>query len=358
MSAFEQNADTLPSFFAERTGWRHPALGILTSLAIIFFFAVYVATGFVASGKLFESVLGMSYSYAVLIGAVVIVLYTVIGGFLAVSWTDAFQATLMLVALLLVPALAAFGASGANEVNLDLSGMFNVEVLALIGLLAWGLGYFGQPHILARFMAIHEADAIPRARAIGMTWMILVSIGAVAVGLAGAAVFEELEDRETVFIALTDFVLNPWIAGAIIAAILAAVMSTVDSQLVVSSAAVIRDMFKMQNDNILGTRAVVVVIAVAALLLAMDPDNTIFGLVTYAWAGLGASFGPAVLFCLFWRRTTGLAVTVAVIVGAVVTVGWHHASGGLFDLYEIVPAFIAASITVVVVSLVRSFGRS
>lgn len=352
LRTFTEAADgavTLPQFFARRVDARTRLPSVVATLLVLGFFAVYTAASFVAGAKLFEATLGLDYALALWLGVAVVLVYTVLGGFLAVSWTDFFQALLMATALVVVAVLAFFApqAAGAGA---------QVSALGLLGIvsaLAWGLGYFGQPHVLARFMAIESAAAVPRARRINLAWMSVAGAAAVAVGIAGSRYFGgELDDPETVFIALAGELLPTWIAGVVVAGILAAVMSTVDSQLLVASTALVEDMVRPIIPRLSGrhalalSRAMVAVIALAAGALATDPDSQVLGLVAYAWAGLGASFGPAVLACLFWRRTTEAGLVCAMLAGALVTVVWRELSGGIFDLYEIVPAFLAGGLVI------------
>ncbi len=342
-------AVTLPQFFARRVAARTRLPSIVATLLVLGFFAVYTAASFVAGAKLFEETLGLDYALALWIGVAVVLAYTVLGGFLAVSWTDFFQALLMMTALVVVAALA-FASLPAAADGMEAR---SIGVLTLIGALAWGLGYFGQPHVLARFMAIESAAAAPRARRINLAWMSIAGAAAVAVGLGGSRYFGgELADPETVFIALAGELLPTWIAGVVVAGILAAVMSTVDSQLLVAATALVEDVARplvpalTERRALALSRATVALIAVAAGTLAMDPESQVLGLVAYAWAGLGASFGPAVLACLFWPRTTETGLVCGMLAGALVTVVWRQLDGGIFDLYEIVPAFLAAGLVI------------
>lgn len=350
------DAITIPQFLSFRTGATSKSLVIVASVALIVFFTVYVSAGFVASAKLFESVLGIDYSWGLLIGVAVVMTYTAIGGFLAVSWTDSFQALLMMVVLVAVPAFAlsfdiqaepSFTGITASQV------LWNWEaysIIGVIGLLAWGLGYFGQPHILARFMAIRDASALKSARAIGMTWMVLASVGAVAVGYAAIVVFPALPDAELALILLSDVVLFSWIAGIVVAAILAAVMSTVDSQLMVVSTVIVSDVANPKTKQLLYSRVCVVAVTVVAALFALDPESRIFDIVSLAWAGIGSSFGSCVLFALFYRRTTSKSCIAAILAGMVVTIVWHSLEGGIFDVYELLPAFACASLALYIVA--------
>ena len=349
-------AVTLPQFLARRVAARTPLPAWVATAMVLFFFGIYTAAGFVAGAKLFESTLNLDYSVALWMGVAAVLAYALFGGFLAVCWTDFFQALLMLAALATVAVLGFAHAPPAVPPEAASLG-----AVAVASALAWGLGYFGQPHILARFMAIDNAASVPRARRINLTWMILAGAAAVAVGLAGRGHFgaEGLADAETVFIALARDLLPSWLAGVVVAGILAAVMSTVDSLLLVASTALVEDVarprFQRLQDRhaLLLSRATVAAVALAAGLLAMDPDNAVLDLVAYAWAGLGASFGPVVLACLFWRRTSEAGVVAGIITGAAVTVAWRYLAGahGVFDLYELLPAFVCAAGAIVVASL-------
>ena len=342
-----QGAVTLPQFFARRVGARTRAPALVATLLVLFFFAVYTAAGFVAAAKLFESVLGLDYAVALWTGVVLVLLYTALGGFLAVSWTDFVQALLMLLSLGVVAALAFLHAPAEAVADVVAPG---IGALALIGALAWGLGYFGQPHVLARFMAIDAAASVGRARRVNLLWMSLAGVAAIAVGASGRGYFGAagLDDPETVFIALAGELLAPWIAGIVVAGVLAAVMSTVDSQLLTAATALVEDVVRpaaaslSDKHLLLASRTTVVVIALAAGAIAADPNSQVLSMVAYAWAGLGASIGPAVLACLYWRHATEAGLVAGMLLGAVTTVVWHELSGGVFDLYEIVPAFAAA----------------
>lgn len=358
---------TLPGFLAHHlAGDAHPnllvALRAVATTLIIFFFTFYVASGLVAGARLFESTLDLPYLTALWIGAGIIVAYTVAGGFLAVAWTDFFQGLLMLAALLAVPILL-FGLDMApypeRVVAAPLEGL---TVIGWLSLVAWGLGYFGQPHVLARFMALEKAEDVPTATGIGMGWMLLVTAGAVGVGLGGQAVFDApLADRETVFIALTQLLFHPVIAGIVLAAILAAVMSTIDSQLLVASTSLAEDLYHplqrtppSQQTLVRVGRAAVVIVAGIALWLATDPDSRVLGLVSYAWAGLGASFGPVILAALHWRGMNAAGALAGMIAGGTTVVVWGALDGGLFELYELLPGFLVGGAATIVVSrLVR-----
>jgi sodium/proline symporter len=324
----------------------------------------------VGGAILFETSFGIDYSIALISGALIIVSYTFIGGFLAVVWTDAIQAILMLTALIIAPITVIHGYGGLGQVwqqiqvvnpgSHELLG--DLKLLGFFSLMAWGLGYIGQPHILARFMAAENTKKLVSARRIAMVWMLLVLIGSIATGLAGIAYFgqQALENPETVFIALSQQLFNPWVAGVITAAILSAIMSTIDSQLLVSSSVISEDFYRVfirpdssEKELLIVSRLAVMIIAVLALVIASDRESRVLDLVSYAWAGFGAAFGPVIVFSLFWRHMTALSALVAMIVGSVAVLIWSNIDGGIFDLYEIVPGFVLASITIVTISLLK-----
>ena len=367
------NALTLPDYFTHRFADGSKLLRILSALVILVFFAVYCASGIVAGARLFESVFGLPYAQALWWGAAATILYTLIGGFLAVSWTDTVQATLMIFALLITPlfVILALGDMGTAMETIETLkpaafDMFNgLSFVAIISLLAWGLGYFGQPHILVRFMAADSVKTIPNARRIGMAWMILTLAGAVAVGFFGIAYFADhadlagpvTENGERVFMELVKILFNPWIGGVILSGVLAAVMSTLSAQLLVSSSALTQDFYKAmlrknasQTELVWVGRAMVLLIAFIALGIASNPDSKVLGLVSYAWAGFGAAFGPVVLISLLWKHMTRNGALAGMIVGAVTVVVWKEFIG--MGLYEIIPGFILASIAIVVFSKV------
>ena len=371
-SAALDGARSLPQLFTRRMGGERRALTVVATLVVLGFFTLYTAAGFVAGAKLFSSTLGLDYGTALWTGVAAIMLYTAVGGFLAVSWTDFFQALLMMGALTVVAVLA-FAELPAARADIAIGAMAPIGAVSLA---AWGLGYFGQPHVLARFMAIESVAAVPRARRICMSWMVVSSAGALAVGALGGPFFAAsgagLADPETVFIALCQALLHPAVAGVAIAAILAAVMSTVDSQLLVTATALVDDVPRIrkrtlsERQALLASRLTVVAVAAAAGGVAMDPDSEVLGLVAYAWAGLGASFGPALLFTLFWRRATANGLIAGMLAGACCVVGWRALEGGVFELYELLPAFAAACAAIVAVSMLepgdpraeRAFDRS
>lgn len=370
------NALTLPDYFTNRFEDTSKLLRVISAVVILVFFTIYCASGIVAGARLFESTFGMSYETALWAGAAATILYTFIGGFLAVSWTDTVQASLMIFALILTPVFVILAVGGIdtsmlvieakNPANLDMFKGLNL--IAIISLMGWGLGYFGQPHILARFMAADSHQTIRKARRISMTWMILCLAGAVAVGFFGIAYFENnpgqagtvSENGERVFIELAKILFNPWIAGILLSAILAAVMSTLSCQLLVCSSAITEDLYKAffrkkasQRELVWVGRLMVLLVALIAIALAANPENRVLGLVSYAWAGFGAAFGPVVLISVMWSRMTRNGALVGMLIGAITVIVWKQY--GWFNLYEIIPGFIFASIAIVVVSLM---GRS
>lgn len=364
---------TLPEFLEQRFRDKTNMLRVVSALFILLFFLFYTSSGLVAGGKLFETVFNLDYKVAVILGTLAVVSYTMFGGFLAVSWTDLLQGLMMAAALAIVPlwAMGELGGinatfSSINDLNPNLLTWFSDETgtaLTFIGIvssLAWGLGYFGQPHILARFAAITSHSRIPAARRIAVSWTALTLLGAMLTGLIGTVYLGEgLGDGETVFMVMVNALFHPVIAGILLAAILAAVMSTADSQLLVSSSALTEDFYKSifrkdasQKELVKIGRIAVVVIALAAMLLALNEDSTVLDLVSYAWAGFGATFGPVLLLSLFWRRATALGAMAGIVVGGVTVVVWANMSGGIFALYEIVPGFILAGIAMIVMSLI------
>ncbi len=366
------NALTLPDYFSSRFEDKSKVLRVISALMILVFFTIYCASGVVAGARLFESTFGMSYETALWAGAAATIVYTFVGGFLAVSWTDTVQASLMIFALILTPVMVILAVGGLGDSleviraksveNLDM--LKNLNFIAIVSLLGWGLGYFGQPHILARFMAADSHRSIRSARRIGMTWMILCLGGAVAVGFFGIAYFQNHPDQasgvsengERIFIELTRILFNPWIAGILLSAILAAVMSTLSCQLLVCSSALTEDLYKnflrknaTQRELVWVGRLMVLLVAVIAIALASDPNNRVLGLVSYAWAGFGAAFGPVVLLSLIWKRMTRNGALAGMIVGAATVLIWKQYAW--FGLYEIIPGFLFACIAIVLFSL-------
>jgi sodium/proline symporter len=362
------DALTLPGYLESRFLDRSRALRVLSAVVILLFFAIYTAAGLVAGAILFEKTFGLDYRTALGVGTVVIVAYTFLGGFLAVSWTDTIQGGLMFLALIAVPVTAAIEIGGwdaaiarIGAVNAGMLDAFSgMTVMAVASLMAWGLGYFGQPHILARFMAVRSSADVPAACAVATGWMVISLYGAVFTGFVAVGYYSgtPLANPETAFIALAQALFTPWVAGCLLAAVLAAIMSTVDSQLLVSSSALTEDLYRAflrkkagDRELVWIGRGAVVVIALIAAVIASDPKSRVLTLVAYAWAGFGASFGPGVILSLLWPRTTRNGVLAGMATGAVTVVFWANLEGGLFDVYEILPGFLVGVAVIVVVSL-------
>jgi sodium/proline symporter len=360
--ATEQYGDslTLPDYLERRFDDRSGSLRLISALFILVFFTFYTSSGLVAGGRLFEEVFGLSYLWAVAAGGATVVAYTFVGGFLAVSWTDLLQGILMFLALVAVAVMgiAAIGGldamlEGTRQLNPELLNAFTdsagqpLGMIAVVSLLGWGLGYFGQPHVLARFMAADSVDNIPASRRIAMIWVSVALIAGMLVGIAGPSVLDEPlvgADSEKIFMVMATTLFHPVIAGICLAGILAAVMSTADSQLLVASSAVAEDLYKgifrrqaSERELLWIGRMAVVAIALIAFALASDPDSKVLDLVAYAWAGFGAAFGPAILLSLYWSGMTRSGAIAGIVVGGLTVIVWKQLSGGLFDLYEIVP---------------------
>lgn len=364
------NAQTIPAYFHHRFHDHSNILRLLTALVIVIFFTVYIAAGFVGGALLLTTLTQLSYLNALFIGAGIIVSYTVIGGFLAVSWVDTFQGILMLLALLLVPLIAFYRLEHPGQI-IEIIQQLNPEKLniwrelswlSIISLLAWGLGYFGQPHILVRFMAIHSADEISVARRICIGWMILSLAGAVATGLLGIVYFAEqpLDNPETVMLELIKNLFSPFLIGVLFSAIISAIISTASSQLIAGSSSLATDVYhlilrkKASNTHLLWiTRLSTLLMVAVAISIAANPENTILRIVAYAWAGLASSFGPVILISLFWPRMTRNGAVAGMLTGAITTLVWPllKSLGGLWTVYEIVPGFLLASLAIILVSL-------
>lgn len=378
---FNNNALTLPEYFHNRFGTSHSLLKIVSATIILVFFTIYCASGVVAGAKLFQNLFSIEYSTALWFGALATIAYTFIGGFLAVSWTDTIQATLMIFALILTPIFVLNSIGGFEQMQIvlqqaevavqrDFTDMFKgTTFVGLLSLAAWGLGYFGQPHILARFMAAHSAKSLARARKISMTWMALCLAGAIGIGFFGMVYFYANpqianivnKENEQVFIELSKLLFNPWVAGILLSAILAAVMSTLSCQLLISSSAITEDFYKgfirpkaTEKELVWLGRAMVLLIAMLAIWIAQDENNKVLKLVEFAWAGFGSAFGPVVLLSLFWKRMTSSGAMAGMLTGAIIVFGWKEIlpeNSALASIYEMIPAFSLATIAVIVVSL-------
>lgn len=371
-----EDAITIPDYFEKRFQDKSRTLRIISSVVIVIFFTLYTSAGIVAGGKLFEASFGLDYELGLFITAGVVISYTLFGGFLAVSLTDFVQGCIMFLALVIVPVvtLQVLGGWGATEITIDavnanaLTWVEGATTLGIISSLAWGLGYFGQPHIIVRFMAIRSLKDIAVARWIGMTWMLVTVVGAVLVGLFGLAYVTStgrtLDDPETIFILLSQVLFHPLVSGFLLAAILAAIMSTISSQLLVSSSSLTEDLYKVfirksasQKELVLVGRLSVLAVSLVAIALAFDRDSNVLSLVSNAWAGFGAAFGPIILLSLYWKGLTRNGALAGMVVGASTVLFWLYAplsiGGGSLSawIYEIVPGFALGMTTAIVVSL-------
>lgn len=360
---------TIPSFLENRLKDKSRILRIVSSVIILIFFTFYVSSGMVAGGKFFHSSFGLDYHVGLLIVSAVVIFYTLFGGFLAVSYTDVVQGVVMFFALLLVPIVGLFVTGGFSETAMSirevdpklLNFVSGASFLGILSAVAWGLGYFGQPHIIVRFMAISSVKELKSARRIGIGWMFLSLLGAVATALIGIAYYQQnnstIVDPETVFIVLGQIIFHPLIAGIMLAAVLAAVMSTISSQLIVTSSALIEDLYKTvvktdasDKQYVFLGRMAVLVVSVIAIALAWPNNESILKIVSFAWAGFGASFGPIILLSLYWRKITAKGALWGMITGAITVLIWGNIDILSNTLYEIVPGFIISLLVVYFVS--------
>ena len=385
-------ASTIPAFFSARFHDSSKLLSIIAALVILIFFVPYTASGFVACGKLFNSLFGIDYMTAMLICAAVIIAYTMLGGFLAASTSDFVQSIVMTIALISVLGYGIAQAGGFGNVidnAKSLEGYFTVlqthdpvtktgspySLLTICSLLAWGLGYFGMPHILLRFMAIEDAKKLTLSRRVATVWVVIsmavaVLIGVIGLGMAANGAMPSLgtaqSDSERIIVVIAKLisehgVLAALMAGVILAGILAATMSTADSQLLAASSSVSQNIVKeklfpnmSEKKTMLIARITLVIIAVVAVFLASDENSSVFRVVSFAWAGFGGAFGPTILFSLFWNRTTKWGAFAGMVVGGAMVFIWKFVIaglGGVFAIYELLPAFVAGCIAIVVVSL-------
>lgn len=381
------NATTVPAFLSNRFGDKKRVLSVIAALIIIIFFVPYTASGFAACGKLFSSLFGMDYVNAMLISAVVIIAYTTLGGFLAASTSDFLQSIIMTIAIVTVLGFGVTKAGGVGAVVSNaqsLAGYLSLTAthsadgaspygfLTIVSTMAWGLGYFGMPHILLRFMAIEDSKKLAMSRRIASIWVVIsmavaILIGIVGNGMSAAGVIPVLEDGETIIIVISQLIssygaLAAILAGIILAGILAATMSTADSQLLAAASSVSKDILKdtfwknmTEKMSITLARVTVIVIAVIAVFIARDPNSSVFGIVSFAWAGFGATFGPVILTALFWRRTNKQGALAGMICGGMMVFVWKFVVrplGGAWNIYELLPAFLVALVAIVLVSLV------
>ncbi|PAF41284.1 sodium/proline symporter PutP [Helicobacter sp. 11S02596-1] len=366
------NSITIPDYFETRFSDDKHILRLISAFVILIFFIFYISSGLVSGAKLFEATFGIKYNYALITGTVIIVAYTFFGGYKAVCWTDLIQGLLMMGALIVVPCVMLYHLGGwgeamslVREIKPEaLSFGTGVSALGIISSLAWGLGYFGQPHILVRFMSIRSVSQIPTATAVGISWMVVSLFGACMIGILGIAYIVKfdisLNDPEKIFIVMSQLLFNPWIAGILLSAILAAVMSTASSQLLVSSSTIAEDFYrKIFNTKappklvMTFSRISVLIVACVAFFISTDKNSSILSIVAYAWAGFGASFGSVIVFSLFWSRMTRLGAIAGMVTGAVVVILYKNFGVAYFEIYEIVPGFLCASIAIVLVSFTQ-----
>lgn len=369
------NSLTIPDYLERRFRDDSRLLRSISAIFILVFFVFYTSSGFVAAGRLFESLFGLSYVEAMFWGSIVMLTYTFLGGFLAVSWSDVLQGTLMFVALVMVAVLGVALAGGFTTTferleTLDAAlldpfiadGGEALGVIGILSLLGWGLGYAGQPHILARFMAAKSMTHITLARRVAMTWVVIVMVAAVLVGLTGRLVLPQPlagADAEKVFIGMSTTFLHPALAGLCLAGIMAAVMSTASAQLLVASSAFTQDLYgslfrsrASTSELLWAGRLSVLAIALLAFVIALNPDSTVLDLVAWAWAGFGAAFGPAIILSLYDSKTTRNGALAGILVGGLTVILWKQGAhlGGWFALYELVPGFLLSTLAILVVS--------
>ena len=363
------NAITIPDYFEKRFRDHSRSLRLISGLVILVFFTLYTSAGMVSGGRLFESAFGMSYNSGLFLTSSVVVFYTFAGGFLAVSLTDFVQGTIMVLALVVIPLVVFFQLGGVmpvfetieNSNPAYLSFFEGTTTVGIISLMAWGLGYFGQPHILVRFMAIDTVRQLKSARRIGITWMIFTVGGAMFVGLVGIAYMQSMNqsiaDPETIFIYFSKALFHPFIGGILLSAILAAVMSTISSQLLVTSSSVTEDFYKAfirrsasAKELLLTSRLSVILVAVVSLALSLSPKDSILNLVSHAWAGFGSAFGPLVLLSLLWKGTTRNGAMAGMLVGGLTVLLWTYLDHPFQGWYSMIPGFALSLLSIVVVS--------
>ncbi|MBZ7986664.1 sodium/proline symporter PutP [Campylobacter canadensis] len=378
----KEDCITIPDFFESRFNDEKHILRIICAFVILVFFTIYISSGLVAGAKLFEKLFLINYNTALIIGTFIIVFYTFLGGYKAVCWTDLIQGLLMMLALIVVPITMLNEIGGfdkAISVIKDLSITNNINylslssdvgIIAIISSLAWGLGYFGQPHILVRFMSIKSVNDIKQATFIGISWMVISLLGAIMVGFLGIAYLKvsnvSLNDPERIFILMSQILFNPWVAGILLSAILAAIMSTASSQLLVSSSTLAQDFYKKifkkdaSNKTIMFiSRLSVLIVSLIAFLLSTNENSSILKIVSYAWAGFGASFGSVILLSLFWKNMSRFGAILGMAAGAICVIIWESIQANMlfksaiFELYSIIPAFIVAVVFIIIGSLLK-----
>ncbi|MCH9754041.1 MAG: sodium/proline symporter PutP [Alphaproteobacteria bacterium] len=369
------NALTIPCYLSNRFKDDTNSIRVATGIILLIFFTVYTSSGLIACSIIVQNEFNIDYHYSLLISAIIIVIYTSIGGFIAISWIDVFQGILMLIAIIAVPVVAIHHFGGIEETfdtlalnNINFSNPFKGnDAISITSMVGWGLGYFGQIHILLRFMSAKSSKVIDNSRKICMTWMILALAGAAFVGLFGTALFAQnpLENPETVFFKSADLLFPTWASGILLAAVFSAIMSTVSAQLLASSSAIVEDIslqFSKKDftdkTRLVLNRTAVLFIMIAATTIAYNPKSNILSIVAYAWAGLGASFGPVIIMSLYWKNMTKLGAVFGIITGGLVVILWKNLAGyhELFSIYEIIPAFICSCIAVLIGSKLETSG--
>ena len=365
-----QNAITIPDYFEKRFKDHSRVLRLISAIVILIFFTLYTSAGMVAGGRLFESAFGMPYMAGLISTSAVVVIYTFMGGFMAVSLTDFVQGTIMVIALIMVPLVVFFQLGGIGSTfetirsidPLYLDLFRGTSVVSILSLMAWGLGYFGQPHILVRFMAIDHVRQLKQARNVGISWMVLTVCGALLVGLVGIAYMhnqgQTLDDPETIFIHFAKYLFHPFIGGFLMSAILAAVMSTISSQLLVTSSSMTEDFYKAflrkngsSGEYLLISRLSVLFVAIISFVISLSPKDTILDLVGHAWAGFGSAFGPVILLSLLWKRITRNAAITGMVVGGLTVLLWIYFEHPYQEWYAMIPGFLLSFISIVLVSL-------
>jgi SSS family solute:Na+ symporter len=378
------NALTVPQFLANRFPSKAIALRTISAIIVVVFFVVYTASGLVAGGKLFTSAFGdlinlsmmSDYLFGVWFTLIIVMTYTVIGGFLAVSLTDFVQGCIMMLALIIMPSVILTTGQGdglvaagerLTEIDPNYLSLFDgLSVIGFFSAIAWGLGYFGQPHIIVRFMAVRSVKDVAKARNIGMTWMGISVLGAIGLGILGRAYIERngvsIDDPETIFMVLADLLFHPLLTGFLYAALLAAIMSTISSQLLVSSSSLTEDFYRLfmnkkasQPKLVKIGKLCVLLVGVIAALMAGDPDSEVLSLVSNAWAGFGAAFGPMIILALTWKKMSGTGAMAGMLTGALtvilwISLGWNDSFLGGPGVYEMIPGFILAWLVIVIVS--------
>jgi len=371
MATEKHNALTLPDLFENRFSDNTHALRIVATIIIILFFTVYVSAQFLAAGKVLNTIFGISKLQGMMVGAFIIVIYTIMGGFFAVAWTDLLQGTIMVFTLVLLPVVGLIELGGIEKLSLALKNVDHNLLLvgggkqgfaaaaSIIGGLGIGLGYMGQPHLVTRFMAIKDPRKLRQGTLIAICWALLAFWGAVFIGIVGLGLFGNIfADQEEIMPYMTKTLVPAGLAGIMISGAIAAMMSTADSQLLVSTSAVSRDVYQqmMKKDAperrlVLISRVATLIIGIVAFFLALSAESLVYWLVLYAWAGLGASFGPALLTTLWWKKVTKQGVLSGMIVGTITVLIWYNVPVLKNSLYELIPAFFLSLFSIIIVSL-------